>query len=481
MSPQDLLSLLPLLIVAATLVTGMLAIALHRSHPLTFWISVLGLALALASLLLASQFSPRHVTPLFVWDSFGIFYSGLVLAGGLVAVSISHGYLEKMEGRKDEYYLLLLLATLGAASLVISNHFVSFFLGTELLGLSLYPLVAYTPGQRSRVEAGLKYLILLGAASAILLFGMALIYAGTGTMQFDQMSLSAAPTANEGSLVVIGLGMLVAGISFDLALVPFHMWTPDVYQAAPSPVTGFIATVSKGGMFALMLRFFSSVSLNPGGLLWNEFALIAIASMLLGNIVAIVQTSVKRMLAYSSIAHLGYLMVAFLAGIPLSSPSAMGFYWVVYFLMTLLAFGVIAQLSDPLNELDALEGYRALFHQRPWPAVLLTLALLSLAGLPPVGGLVGKIYLVAVGVQASLWLLLAALIIGSVIGIFYYMRLALTMFRQPGSEGKTQAAPGGWGAGLVLSVLGGMLLLLGLYPSPLINWISHLVTVLGPK
>ncbi len=478
MTAQDFLSLLPLLIVSMTIVVGMLAIAFHRSHRLTFWISIIGLALALISLPYAATFSPRLITPLFAWDNFAIFYTGLVLAGGLVVTAISFGYLERTAEKKDEYYLLVLLATLGSAVLVISNHFVSFFLGTELLGLALYPLIAFTPSQRHRVEAGIKYLILVGATSAILLFGMALIYAGSGTMQFDQMSSIVSSSAG-GSLTVIGLGLLIAGISFDLALVPFHMWTPDVYQAAPAPITGFIATVSKGGMFALMLRFFSHVAIINGGILWNEFALIAIASMLVGNILAIVQSNVKRMLAYSSIAHLGYIMVGFLAGTPLSSPSAVGFYWVIYFITTLLAFGVIAMISDPLNEVDDLEAYRGLYWRRSQPAVLFLLALLSLAGLPPVGGLVGKVYLVAVGVQATIWLLLAALVIGSVIGIFYYMRVALSMFRKP--ELELNAARGGMVTRFVLILLGGLIVVLGIFPASLIEFVSRMVADLGPR
>ncbi len=481
MTIQDLASLLPILIITMTAVVAMLGIAVRRSHRRTFWIAAIGLVLALASLPIAARFAPRHITVLFVWDSFGIFYSALILAGSLVVVAISFSYLERIEGRKDEFYLLILLASLGAIALVNSNNFVSFFLSTELLALSLYPLIAFTPLQRHRVEAGIKYLILVGGASAIMLFGMALIYATSGTMQFNQISLETGSPAAQNGLAVIGLGMLIAGISFELALVPFHMWTPDVYQAAPAPITGFIATVSKGAMFALLLRLFSNIAMANGSPLWDEFALIAIASMLAGNILAVVQTSVKRMLAYSSIAHLGYLMVAFLAGVPLSAPSALAFYWVVYFVTTLLAFGVIAQLSDPMDEFDEWNAYRGLFWRRRVPATLFGIALLSLAGVPPVGGLISKIYVASVGVQASLWILLAALVIGSVIGIFYYMRLALAMFRLPEAEVQTQPAHGGRAANLLLSVLTGVLILLGVYPTPLIGLIARMVTILGPR
>jgi len=255
------------------------------------------------------------------------------------------------------------------------------------------------------------------------------------------------------------------------------MWTPDVYQGAPVPMTGFIATVAKAGMFALMVRFFSHVSLPVGSPLWNEFVLIAIASMLVGNLLAITQSSVKRVLAYSSIAHIGYLMVAFLANAVFSS-SAMAFYWAVYFITTLLAFGTITLLSNPENETDNLEDYRGLFKKHAVLAVMFSLALLSLTGLPPTGGLVGKFYLAAAGVQASLWVLLAALVIGSIIGLFYYMRIAMLMFRQPENE-TTAAGSLDRGTTLVLIILSCALVFLGLYPTPLIGAVSHLVLFSG--
>jgi NADH-quinone oxidoreductase subunit N len=476
-SLQDSFSLLPLLILSATIVVTLLVIAFWRNHLPAFWLSLVGLVLALIALPFVSHRLPRHITSLFILDKFGIFYLGLILAGGLVTVLLSFSYMEKVDGYKGEYYLLILLATLGSAVLAISSHFVSFFLGTGIMSLSLYTLIAYTPLQRQRIEAAIKYLILVGAASAILLFGMALIYAAIGSMEFEQILLPSRLPLIDNTLLLIGLGLLIAGISFELALVPFHMWTPDVYQGAPVPVTGFIATVTKAGIFALMVRLFSHVSMNIGSPLWNEFALIAIASMLVGNLLAITQKNVKRILAYSSIAHMGYLMVPFLAGAALSS-SAMAFYWVVYFITTLVAFGIITLFSDPVSEFDDLEDYRGLFRNHPWPAVMFSLALLSLTGLPPTGGLVGKVYLAAAGVQASLWVLLGALVIGSIIGVFYYMRIIMILFRQPKDESIT-VRPIDRGAALVLIGLSGALVVLGVYPTPLISLISHLVAIPG--
>jgi NADH-quinone oxidoreductase subunit N len=479
MTLQDLRPLLPLLVLSASIVTVMLVTAFKRNHRLVFSLTLLGLALSIIALPFASNGLPRSVTPLLVVDQFAIFYMGLVLATSFVVVILSFNYLEKVEGNKEEYYLLTLLATLGAVVLVISNHFISFFLGLETLSISLYALIAYTRFERHRVEAAIKYLVLAAAASSFLLFGMSLAYLVFGTMQFDQMTSLAGLSPIDIGLLTIGLAMLMVGIGFKLALVPFHMWAPDVYQGAPAPVTAFVATVSKGGIFALLIRLFANIPLTVGSSLWNVLALIAILSMIGGNVLAVIQTNVKRILAYSSIAHFGYLLVAFLAFNYLSAPS-MTFYLVVYIITSLMAFGVIAVLSDPKKEFEELNDYLGLFHQNRGPAIVMALALISLASLPPTGGLVGKIFLAAAGVQSSLWVLLAALVIGSVVGLFYYLRVAITIFRNP--EGETppwSAPPISRFANATLVVLSIGLLILGIFPSPLMQVIQSVVVHLG--
>jgi NADH-quinone oxidoreductase subunit N len=477
MTLQDLRPLLPLLVLSASIVTVMLVIAFKRDHRLTFVLSLLGLALSIIALPFASNGLPRSVTPLLVVDQFAIFYMGLVLVTSFVVVILSFNYLEKVQGNKEEYYLLTLLATLGAAVLVISNHFLSFFLGLETLSISLYALIAYTRFERHRIEAAIKYLILAAAASSFLLFGMSLAYLVFGTMQFDQMDISGLSLVDSGILTV-GLAMLMVGIGFKLALVPFHMWAPDVYQGAPAPVTAFVATVSKGGIFALLLRLFANIPLTMGSNLWNVFALIAILSMVGGNVLAVIQTNVKRILAYSSIAHFGYLLVAFLAINSLSA-SSMTFYLVAYIITSLIAFGVIAVLSDPKKEFEELDDYRGLFQRHRRPAIFMALALLSFASLPPTGGLVGKVFLAAAGVQSSLWVLLGALVLGSVIGIFYYLRVAITIFRQPEEGPGWRSQPVGPVADATLVVLSIGLLVLGIIPSPLMQVIQGVVAHLG--
>lgn len=475
MTAQDVFALLPFLILTATAVLVMLLIAFRRDYRTVTLLSVTGLVAAVASLPVVSPSLPRQITPLMIFDGTALFYLGLLLVTGLAVVALSYEYLEDFAGQREEYYILLLLAILGAGVLVVSDHFVSFFLGLEILSVGLYALIAYPRAQDRRVEAGVKYLILAGATSAFLLFGMALVYNELGTMSFTQIAAQ-IPSAGAYSLLLLaGFGLITVGIGFKLALVPFHMWTPDVYQGAPAPVTALVATVSKGGVFALMLRYFSAVTFQTSDALWSAFAIVAIASMLTGNILALVQDNLKRILAYSSIAHLGYLLVAFLASGPLRS-LAVAFYLVAYFATTVSGFGVVTVLSKVEKEREALEEYRGLFWTRPWLALLLTLSMLSLAGIPPTAGLIGKIYVAAAGVESALWLLLIVLVISSVIGVFYYLRVVITVFRKPEVEAPVERLPVlPATGGLILAVLGLVILWLGVYPAPLIQVIERTV------
>ncbi len=480
MNASDLLALLPLIILAGTSVVVIIAIAFYRNYRLTVFLTLAGMVGSFLSLPFALSVQPRQVTPLLIVDGTTVFYIGLVLTTSFVVVLLSYQYFRDYDGNREEYYLLLILATLGSGVLVASNHFAAFFLGIEVLSVSLYALIAYPRYDRRRVEASIKYLILAGATSAFLLFGMALIYSVGGTLEFSSLAKAASLSPGMNNVLLIGWGMLIVGIGFKLALVPFHMWTPDVYQGAPAPITGFVATVSKGGVFALILRYFSQVPIYDVPSLWWVFAAIAIASMLLGNMLALMQTNVKRVLAYSSISHLGYLLIAFLSR-GTEAQNAAAFYLVAYFATTLAGFGVITMLSDHENELEDLDSYRGLFWKRPGLALVFSAALLSLAGLPPSAGLVGKIFVAAAGVNSALWLLLIVLVIASVIGVFYYFRIMISLYRSPeADEERTISAPSLSMIGSVtLAVLVLLVVGLGIYPAPVMGIISRLITGLS--
>lgn len=481
MSFRDCIALLPLLILAGTSVLVMMMIAVRRSHLLTLGLTLLGLGASFFSLWAVDGIAPRQVTSLLLVDRYAVFYIGLIVAACSAVALLSYGYFQRCEGQREELYVLLLLATLGSAVLVASTHFASFFLGLEVLSVSLYALMAYLRDRRLALEAGIKYLVLAASSAAFLLFGMALIYGELGTMDFAQIAARLSNVSQlHGANLLAGTALLITGIGFKLGLVPFHLWTPDVYQGAPAPVTAFVASVSKGSMFALLLRYFCGSGGHLTSQLYLVFSIMAIASMFAGNLLALLQDNVKRILAYSSIAHLGYLLVAFLAGGE-RGIQAVAFYLVAYFITTLGAFGVVALLSSGEREAEQLSDYRGLFWTSPALAVIFTLTLLSLAGIPLTAGFVGKFYVVAAGASSAKWALVLTLVITSAIGLFYYLRVVVALFSDfPHAAERPQRAP------LSVPLLGSctlvvltlLLVWLGVYPSQLLNLIR--AATIGP-
>lgn len=480
MVAADFVALLPLLVMALASVGVLLLIAFRRDHRMTAVATVIGHALALATLPLASGAVPRQITPLVMMDRYALFYLGLILAGSTIVTVLSYAYLERPEGQREEfqreeYYALVLLATLGAGTLAAARHFASFFLGLELLSVSLYGLIAYVRTGHRALEAGIKYLILSAASSAFLLFGMALIYFQRGTMEFAGIALSMA--AERFPLGFLGgLALILTAVGFKLAVVPFHMWAPDVYEGAPAPITAYIATVSKSAVVALILRYLLQVDGLNYPAIWVALSLIAAASMFVGNLLALLQNNVKRLLAYSSIAHFGYIVVAVLAIAPLAV-EAVSYYLVAYVVTTLGAFGVVTVLSRAGRDADAIEEYRGLFWQRPWLATVLTVMLLSLAGIPLTAGFIAKFYVVVAAVASQLWWLVILLVVNSTIGLFYYLRLITAMAAAPHLEelADRRVVPTSrlsWAGSLVFGSLMFLLIWLGIYPAPLIRLIQ---------
>jgi NADH-quinone oxidoreductase subunit N len=483
MNTADVLALLPLLTIATTAGAVMIAIAIRRNHKVVAILSLVGIATALASLGLATAAAPRQITSLLLLDSYARLYMALLLAAAGFAFLFGYEYLKLRRERPEEFYLLGLLATTGAMVLVSSRHFVSFFLGLELLSIALYSLIAYTRTESSSIEAGIKYLVLAASSSAALLFGFALMYAESGSMELSQFSaLMAASSRSAHTLPLLtGLMLALTGVGFKLAVVPFQLWTPDVYEGAPLPVTAFIATVSKAGIFAFLLRWFHVHDAGLAGVLGLILTLIAIASMLTGNLLALLQTNVKRILAYSSIAHMGYLLVAMLAGGTLGAPAAT-YYLAAYVATILSAFGLMTVLSGPQHEAASIEAYRGLFWRRPLLAAAFTTTLLSLAGIPLTAGFLGKFYVIAAGASQSRWLLLFTLVASSTIGLFYYLRIVAVMYAQPKDaafDGESTAPPLSLPAGFALVILTAVIALLGIYPTPLWGFIVEATRALG--
>jgi len=480
MNSTDLLALLPLLLIAATAILVMLAIAVRRSHLASALLTVLGLCAAFGTLFIAAPLVPRDVTPLLTIDSGALFYIGLILAASIAVVFLCYGYFkQEEEHRPEELYLLIAIAALGSGVLVCARHFTSLFLGLEILSVALYGLISYERTTKASIEVGLKYLVLAAASASFLIFGIAIVYFEFGTMDFGGILPDSPAGAVDSATIAVGVTLIVVGIGFKLGLVPFHMWTPDVYEGAPAPVAAFVSTVSKGAMFALLIRFFDRSGMRGDSSLVLVFSIIAIASMFAGNLLALLQDNVKRILAYSSIAHLGYLIVAFEAGGAIGR-SAVAFYLVAYFATMLGAFGVVTVLSRPGNDLGDLSGYRGLFWRRPVLASVFTVMLLSLASIPLTAGFLGEFYLVAAGVSGSLWALVIILVVTSAIGLFYYLRIVVALYS------RTAQPAGAWPSRInshslswTLGVLTAAVILIGCYPSPVMRLIQTMVAGSG--
>ncbi|QBQ55582.1 NADH-quinone oxidoreductase subunit N [Nitrosococcus wardiae] len=475
----DFIALLPWLTLTLGSLTLTLVVAFYRQHRLALVATMIPLLLCLMMIPIAAGVTPHQLPPLLIIDQYALFYTGLILVAALAVALLAYSYLQGLEDQPEEFYMLLLLATLGATILAASNHFISLFLGLEILSVSLFALLAYPRHLRPSLEAGVKYLILSGASSAVLLFGIALIYAELGTLEFGRLSA----LLNHGEIssnvfFLAGLAFIIGGLSFKLSWVPFHLWTPDVYQGAPAPVIAFLTTVSKGAVFALLLRFFIQVEGGNHPPLTVMFSLIALFSILVGNLLALLQNNIKRILAYSSIAHLGYLLVALVASGSLGV-EAITFYWVVYFVTNLGAFGVVTVLSSPAQEKQNLEDYQGLFWRRPVLAGMFTFTLLSLAGIPLTAGFIGKFYIFTASVEAALWPLLLTLIIGSTLGLFYYLRIIIALYRLPTAEiERVYPSTLPLTGSLALALLALLLVWWGVYPGPLMQFIQTVAMTL---
>ncbi|MBI0436475.1 NADH-quinone oxidoreductase subunit NuoN [Dickeya dianthicola] len=476
-TPQQLIAISPLLIVGLTVVVVMLCIAWRRNHFVNATLTVIGLNIALLSLYLVGQVGPTDVTPLIRVDGFSMFYTGLVLAASLATSTFAYPWLEGYPDNKDEFYLLVLIATLGGILLASANHLAAFFIGIELISLPLFGMVGYAFRQKRSLEAAIKYMLLSAAASSFLLFGMALVYADSGSLSFVSLGKSLNDHQLHAPLLLAGLGMMLVGLGFKLSLVPFHLWTPDVYQGAPAPVSTFLATASKIAIFGAVMRLFLYAPLVDTESVRTTLGVIAFASILFGNLMAVAQSNIKRLLGYSSIAHLGYLLVALIAvQTQQLALETIGVYLAGYLFSSLGAFGVVSLMSSPYRgpDADSLFSYRGLFWHKPILSAVMTVMMLSLAGIPMTLGFFGKFYVLAVGVNARLWWLSAAVVVGSAIGLYYYLRVLISLYLSA-PQTLNRDTPNNWAltaGGVVVLISSVLVLLLGLYPQPLISLVQ---------
>ena len=459
--PEATLTALACLVLIVDVTSG------SRSQATTFWVAVLAVLVVLVEIALCfPQHTVNAFNNTFRLDAMSAVLKAFLMTIVLLAFFYAREYFMRRGRLMSEFFILGLFAAIGMMVLISAHNLLTIYLGLELLSLSLYAMVAMDRDSITASEAAMKYFVLGALASGMLLYGMSMIYGVAGSLDLSVISEKTF-AASDDLLFTFGLVFVLIGIAFKLGVAPFHMWVPDVYQGAPTPVTLFIGSAPKLAAFAMAIRLLTD---GLGGLSahWQlMLILLAVTTMALGNIVAIAQTNLKRMLAYSTIAHMGFLLLGIIAANAIGYAASM-FYVIVYALMSMGAFGAIIVLASATNESDQLQDFAGLSKRSPWVAFLMMVLMFSLAGVPPFAGFWAKWFVLKEVVAAGYSWLAAVAVFFSLIGAYYYLRVVKLMyFDEPDSAaGAIEASED---VRLVFSVNGISILLLGLLPGTLMS------------
>tara|TARA_Y100001970_G_scaffold294030_1_gene446051 strand:- start:11958 stop:13418 length:1461 start_codon:yes stop_codon:yes gene_type:complete len=431
------------------------------------WLAVLALLITGIIMSLLPESAESAFRGQFIVDQFARFMKWLVLLGSAIAVVMSMTYNASEEIERFEFPVLILFASLGMLLMVSANDLISLYVGLELQSLALYVIAAFRRDSTKSSEAGLKYFVLGALSSGMLLYGASMIYGFAGTTQFDALAaLFVGPSADPGVGVVVGLVFLLAGLAFKVSAVPFHMWTPDVYEGAPTPVTAFFAVAPKIAAIALLVRTMT----GPFGELfgqWQQIIIfVSIASMLLGALAAIWQTNIKRLLAYSSIGHVGYALVGLAAGSE-EGIRGIGVYMTIYLAMNVGTFCCVLSMRRQGVMVEGIDDLGGLARNHPFMAAAMAVFMFSMAGIPPLAGFFGKLYVFMAAVNEGLYTLAIVGVLTSVIGAFYYLRIVKIMYFDEPEEAFDRTA--GREVDVIMAVAGIFTLLFFIFPSPIIE------------
>ncbi len=439
----------------------------QQDRVITYLLSIATLVGA-AILTISLSDGERHLTfsGSFVSDPMGDVLKVFIYLVTAVVFLYSRDYLKKRDLFKGEYFVLGLFGVLGMMVMVSAHSMLTLYIGLELLSLSLYALVAFQRDSLQATEAAMKYFILGAIASGMLLYGMSMLYGASGSLDIAEIGAYAALNT-DNTVLVFGLVFVIVGLGFKLGAVPFHMWVPDVYHGAPTSVTLYIGTAPKIAAFAMVMRLLVE-GLGDLHSEWQTLLIVlAVLSIAIGNVVAIAQTNIKRMLAYSTISHVGFILIGLLAGTDNGYSSAM-FYVVVYSLMAMGGFGMIILLSRSGFEADKLDDFKGLNERSPWMAAMMMILMFSMAGVPPTVGFYAKLSVLQAAVEIDMVWLAVYAVVFSVIGAFYYLRIIKLMyFDKPEDTAKIEA---GMDMRIVLSANSLGMLALGIFPAALMQW-----------
>ncbi len=471
----------PLIVLVVTALVVLVLDLLITNKRVLGWLSLLGMLGALTAAIwsLSAARTPGF-QDMAILDGMSRVASVAILAGGALAVLLAIERVSDFTVRGGAYYALVLLATAGMQGMTISNNFMTIFLTLEILSVALYILVGFNRKDMRSGEAALKYFLLGAFASGFFLYGIALILAATGATSLEGISKALSPLSVPlpfAPLLSIGVGLLIVGFGFKVALVPFHMWTPDAYQGAPTPVTAFMSVATKVAAFTAFIRVLAALTSHDRPWLL-ALAVLAMLTMTLGNLAALRQTSLKRMLAYSSIAHAGYLLIGLAAGNAQGAEGAL-YYLLAYTFMNLGAFAVLLAVQRKEENDVSVERMTGLAHRQPALAMLMAVFLFSLAGIPPLAGFFGKLYVFGAAVNAGLaWLAIVG-VINSAIGAYYYLRVTVAMYMTEPVAGAGEAPKPGWPVWVTIVLAAAATLVLGVWQWPWMQSISSAVATLA--
>ena len=397
-------------------------------------------------------------------DQFALFFEILFASLGILTVALSHSYLRRRGLPESEFHILLMAAVIGMMVLGSATSLVTVFLGLELLSIALYIMCGFVRTDFRSQEAAAKYLLVGGFASAFVLYGMALVYGGSGTTVIPDIAQRLSSQSTGNPLILLGILLMGVGFAFKVSAAPFHMWTPDVYQGAPIPVTAFMSVGTKAAAFAMIVRVFAGGLPHLAPEWQTLLAFVAATSIVVGNLMAITQTSLKRLLAYSGVAQAGYILIGVIAGGP-SGLAAVLYYLFVYMFMNFGAFAVITLVGRPDGDGDRFADLEGLGRRNPWLAVAMTVFMLSLAGFPPSVGFFGKLFLFTAGVSAGYTWLVVLAVLMSVVSVFYYVRVLIPVWSP---ADRTEKIPASISSRVTVILSAVASLALGIYPTSLL-------------
>ena len=464
----DLISLAPVLVLSVfTMLVMLVDLFVGKNKSILVFIALTGLLMAAVSSFAKTDWPVASFGGSYVVDHMSVFFTMIFCLSSALAILLSVDYNRREKIRVGEYYSLIMFCTVGMIILASSTDLIMIFLGIEIVSLCLYVLAGIRRGDTRSNEAALKYFLLGAFATGFLLYGMTLLYGSTGTTKLAGIAeaLSHSDVLSQ-PILMMGVVLLIAGFGFKVASVPFHMWTPDVYQGAPTPVTAFMAVGPKAAAFAAFFRVFTTAmpELAPT---WEVLlSIVAVATMFVGNLGAIMQTNIKRLLAYSSISHAGYILIAIIAQGSLAT-SALLFYMLSYTFMTFGAFSIIIILGRNGKENLELEDYSGLGFQAPLLGLAMSIFLLSLGGLPPLAGFVAKFYIFQAALNEGYVILVVLAVLNSAISLYYYLKVIVFMYmKEPKGELKISLTP----ITLLVIIIGVLgTIQLGLFPGPVIS------------